>query len=131
MISDKIINDLKKKQFRPVYWLEGEEEYYIDQIITFAEHKILTENEASFNLSVFYGRDTNWVEIVNACRRYPMFSEYQVVILKEAQSMRDLDKIEAYIEKPLQSTLLFIAYKNKKVDGRTKLARLLKDRSIF
>ena len=130
MTSDKIINDLKKHVYQPVYWLEGEEEYFIDQIINYAEHKILTENEAGFNLTVFYGRDTNWADVINACRKYPMFSDRQVVILKEAQSMREIEKLEAYIEKPLASTLLFVAYKNKKVDGRTRLAKLLKDKAV-
>jgi DNA polymerase-3 subunit delta len=131
MSFDKIISDLKKRTFKPVYWLEGDEEYFIDLIINFAEHKILTESEASFNLSVFYGRDANWTDIVNSCRKYPMFSEMQVVILKEAQSMKDIEKLESYIERPLSSTLLFVAYKNKKVDGRTKLAKLLKDKAVL
>jgi DNA polymerase-3 subunit delta len=131
MTLDKIISDLIKGVFKPIYWLEGDEEYFIDSIINYAEHKILTENEKSFNLSIFYGRDTSWADIVNVCRKYPMFSERQVVILKEAQSMKDIEKIEGYIDKPLPSTLLFIAYKNKKVDGRTKLAKLLKEKSVF
>lgn len=130
MSYEKILGDLKKGIFKPVYWLEGDEEYFIDQITFFAENKILTESEAGFNLTVFYGRDTAWSDVVNACRRYPMFSERQVVILKEAQSMKDIDKLEAYIEKPLPSTLLFVAYKNKKLDGRTKLAKILKDKSV-
>jgi DNA polymerase-3 subunit delta len=79
---------------------------------------------------VFYGKDADWSDIINACRRYPMFSDKQVVIIKEAQSMRNIDKLESYVEKPLSSTILFIAYKNKKVDGRTKLAKLLKDKGV-
>ena len=131
MNPEKILNDLKKQSFKPVYWLEGEEEYFIDQIIHFAENNILTENEAGFNLNVFYGRDAAWTDIVNTCRKYPMFSDKQVVILKEAQSMRDIEKLEAYIEKPLSSTFLFVAYKNKKVDGRTKLAKMLKEKAVL
>ena len=130
MSVDKILSDLKKKAFKPVYWLEGDEEYFIDQVISFAEHKILTETEAGFNLSIFYGRDTSWPDLINACRKYPMFADLQVVILKEAQSMRDIEKLEAYIEKPLGSTLLFVAYKNKKVDGRTRLAKILKEKAV-
>ncbi|HEX2606098.1 MAG TPA: DNA polymerase III subunit delta [Flavisolibacter sp.] len=131
MSLEKILNDLQKQVYKPVYWLEGEEEYFIDLLIDYAEHHILSESEASFNLSIFYGRDANWADIVNACRKYPMFSDRQVVILKEAQSMRDIDKLEGYIDKPLASTVLFIAYKNKKLDGRTKLAKMIKDRSVF
>jgi DNA polymerase-3 subunit delta len=131
MTPEKIIGDLKKGQFKTVYWLEGEESYFIDQVIDYAEHKILTENETGFNLTIFYGRDTAWADVINACRRYPMFAEKQVVIIKEAQDLKGIDKLEAYVEKPLSSTLLFVAYKDKKVDGRTKLAKLLKDRAVL
>lgn len=129
--SEKIISDLQKGLYQPVYWLEGEEEYFIDKVVSYAERNILTENEAGFNLTVFYGRDTSWADVLNSCRRYPMFSDKQVVILKEAQSMREIEKLEAYIEKPLYSTLFFVAYKDKKVDGRTKLAKLLKEKAVF
>ena len=131
MKAEKLISELKKGLFKPVYWLEGDEEFFIDSIINYAEHHILNESEAGFNQSVFYGRDADWPSVINACRRYPMFSERQVVIIKEAQSMKDIEKLEAYIEKPLTSTILFIAYKGKKVDGRTKLAKTLKDRAVL
>jgi len=131
MSPQKILNDLKKQDFKPVYWLEGEEEYFIDLVIDYAENKILTESEAGFNLTVFYGRDAVWADVVNSCRRYPMFSEKQVVILKEAQGMRDIEKLESYIEKPLTSTFLFVAYKNKKLDGRTKMAKMLKEKAVL
>jgi DNA polymerase-3 subunit delta len=131
MTPEKIIGDLKKGNNKPVYWLEGEEDYFIDQVINFAEHHILKESEAAFNLTIFYGRDTAWADVLNACRRYPMFSEKQVVIIKEAQDLRGIEKLETYVEKPLSSTLLFVGYKNKKVDGRTKLAKLLKDKAVF
>ena len=110
MTPEKIIGDLKKGQFKPVYWLEGDENYFIDQVVDYAEHKILSESEAGFNLTVFYGRDTAWSDVINACRRYPMFSEKQVVIIKEAQDLKGIDKLEAYVEKPLLSTMLFVAY---------------------
>jgi DNA polymerase-3 subunit delta len=129
MSVEKILNDWKKLKFKPVYWLEGEEEFYIDQLVDYAEHSILTEAEAGFNLTVFYGKDADWAAVINSCRRYPMFAERQVVLLKEAQQMRDIDKLEAYIEKPLGSTVFVVAYKEKKVDGRSKLAKLLKDKA--
>ena len=91
MSVDKIITEWRKKNFKPVYWLEGEEEYFIDKAVNYAEHEILTESESSFNLSIFYGKDANWADVVNACRRYPMFAERQVVLLKEAQQMRDVE----------------------------------------
>lgn len=129
MAVDKILSDWKKAKFKPVYWLEGEEEYYIDVLVNYAERKILTEAEAGFNLTVFYGKDADWTAVINACRRYPMFAERQVVILKEAQQMRDIDKLEPYIDKPLASTVFVVAYKEKKVDGRSKLAKLLKEKA--
>jgi len=128
MSVEKIITNWKKKVFKPVYWFEGEEEYYIDKLVDYAEHHILSEAESSFNLSVFYGKDADWASVVNACRRYPMFAERQVVLLKEAQQMRDIDKLEPYIDNPLSSTVFVVSYKEKKVDGRSKLAKLLKEK---
>jgi DNA polymerase-3 subunit delta len=130
MSADKIIQDWQKGAFKPVYWLEGEEEYFIDRVMDFAEHKILSESEAGFNLTVFYGKDADWAAVINACRRYPMFSERQVVLLKEAQQMRDIEKLEPYIENPLSSTVFVVSYKEKKVDGRTKLSKLLKEKGV-
>ncbi len=126
MSVDSIISDLKKKKFKPIYWLEGEEPYFIDEVMNFAEHNILSESESSFNLSIFYGKDTQWPDVVNACRRYPMFSEVQVVLLKEGQQMKDIEELESYIENPLPSTLLIVSYKDKKLDARTKFAKTIK-----
>jgi DNA polymerase III subunit delta len=128
MTSDKILSEWKKKSFKPVYLFEGEESYFIDLLTAYAESKILTEAEASFNLTVFYGKDANWVDIINAARRYPMFADRQVVIIKEAQQMRDLEKLAQYVEKPLASTVFIISHKEKKLDGRTSLAKLIKDK---
>lgn len=128
MSAEKIINDWKRKAFRPVYWLEGDEPYFIDQVVDYAEHHILSESEAGFNLTIFYGRDADWATVVNACRRYPMFAERQVVLIKEAQHMRDIEKLEPYVENPLSSTVLVVAYKEKKVDGRSKFSKVIKDK---
>ena len=104
MTVEKILGDWKQKRFKPIYWLEGEEEYYIDELMNFAEHHILSEAEASFNLGIFYGKDAFWADVINACRKYPMFGDRQVVLLKEAQQMREIEKLEPYIENPLAST---------------------------
>lgn len=128
MSAEKIIAEWKKGSFKPVYWLEGEEPYFIDQVVSYAEHKILNESEAGFNLTIFYGKDADWASVVNACMRYPMFAERQVVLLKEAQQMRDIEKLENYIDNPLPSTIFVVSYKEKKVDGRSKLAKLLKQK---
>jgi DNA polymerase III subunit delta len=126
MSAEKILGDWRKKLFKPVYWLEGEEDYYIDKVMRYAEHNILNESEAGFNLSVFYGKDASWSDVVNACMRYPMFAEKQVVLLKEAQQMKDIDRLENYIEHPLVSTIFVISHKEKTVNKTTKLGRLVK-----
>lgn len=127
MSVEKIIGDWKKGVFKPLYWFEGEEDYFIDKAIAFAETSILKETEASFNLTIFYGKDAGWADVVNTCRRYPMFAERQVVILKEAQQMRDIEKLEPYVENPLESTILIVAYKDKKLDARKKFTKLVKE----
>ncbi len=128
MSVEKIIADWKKGNFKPIYWLEGDEPYLIDQLVDYAEHKILSEAEAGFNLTIFYGRDANWPDVINACRRYPMFAERQVVLLKEAQQMKDIEKLEGYVDNPLPSTVFVVSYKDKKVDARTKFAKTLKSK---
>ncbi len=125
-MAEKIIAEWKKGIYKPLYWLEGEEPYFIDKVVEYAEHNILHESEASFNLTVFYGRDADWTSVINACRRYPMFAERQVVLLKEAQQMKDIDKLQGYVINPLQSTVFVVAYKDKKIDGRTTLALAVK-----
>ncbi len=125
MSVEKIIQSWKKNEFKPIYWIEGEEDYYIDFLLNYAENNILSESESSFNLSIFYGKDADWTNVINACKRYPMFSEKQVVLLKEAQQMSSLDKLESYVENPLSSTIFVVGYKNKSYDKRTKLYKLL------
>jgi len=126
MSAEKIISDWKKKLYKPLYWLEGEEDFYIDKVMNYAEHQILPESEASFNLTVFYGKDADWSAVVNACMRYPMFAEKQVVVLKEAQQMRDIEKLENYIENLLASTIFVVSYKEKGLDKRSKLYKSIK-----
>jgi len=131
MSVDKVISDWKKNVYKPIYWIEGDEEFYVDQLVDYAERKILSESEASFNLTVFYGKDAAWADVLNACRKYPMFSDRQVVILKEAQQMKEVDKLEPYIQTPLSSTILVVAFKDKKLDSRTRFAKLVKDRTQY
>lgn len=125
MSAEKILGSWKKKSYRPVYWLEGEEEYYIDMVMDYAEHHLLPESEAEFNLTIFYGKDAGWASVLNACQRYPMFAEKQVVLLKEAQHMKEIEKLESYISSPLDSTIFVVGYKGKNLDKRTKLYKLL------
>ncbi len=129
MSAEKILSNWTKKSYQPVYWLEGEEEYYIDVLMNFAEHALLTPEERPFNLTVFYGRDAEWASVINACKRYPMFAERQVVLLKEAQHMKEIDKLESYISAPLNSTIFVVGFKGKAVDKRTKLHKILQSKA--
>lgn len=129
MSAEKVISSWRKNEFKPIYLLHGEEDYFIDKIVHYAESNILSESEASFNLTVFYGKDAEWADVVNACSRYPVFSEKQIVIIKEAQQMKDLPKIESYILNPVNSTILIIAHKSKSIDKRTKFGNLLISKS--
>jgi DNA polymerase-3 subunit delta len=131
MDKQKILQEWDKKAYRPIYWFEGDETYFIDELVHAAEAKILSEEEAAFNLIIHYGKDTNWSQLLNSCMRYPMFSEKQLVILKEAQQMKDIEMLESYITQPLSSTILIVAYKEKKIDGRSKFAKLLKEKTVF
>ncbi len=116
----------KKKDFKPVYWLEGTEPFYIDEAMNYAENQILTEAEAGFNLTVFYGKDADWAQVVNACRRYPMFAERQVVLIKEAQQMLSFEKLESYVENPSAHTVLVAGMKDKTLHASSRLSKLLK-----
>ena len=130
MPTSKIITNWKKKVFDAIYWLEGEEPFYIDQVVEYAEKHLLPEADQAFNLSVFYGKDAQWPDVINACKRYPVFAEKQVVILKEAQHMGQIDKLLSYVENPLSSTIFIVAHKDKNVDGRSALAKALKTKAV-
>ena len=109
----------------PVYLVDGEEPYYLDIITSYFEEKILQPHERDFNLTVMYGKDAEWVDVVNACRRFPMFAERQVVILKDASQMKTLSELTAYVEHPSPTTIFLIEHRSKKVDGRSKLPKLI------
>ncbi len=121
----KLQQSLQAKQYAPVYLIDGEEPYYLDIITDYFEEKILQAHERDFNLTVFYGKDANWVDVVNACRRFPMFSEQQVVILKDAAQMKDLGELVSYVEIPSPTTIFLIEHRFKKVDGRSKLPKVV------
>ncbi|NDV82594.1 DNA polymerase III subunit delta [Bacteroides sp. 51] len=120
--SDEILKELKSGKFRPVYYLMGEEPYFIDQISDYITDNILTETEKEFNLTVVYGMDTDIGTVINAAKRYPMMSERQVVVVKEAQSIRNMEELAFYLQKPLESTILVICHKHGTLDRRKKLA---------
>jgi len=128
---EEIISDLKRRIFKPVYFLSGEEPYYIDLITEFIEEKVLPEAEKAFNQIILYGDDTNIAAIIDTARRFPMMASHQVVIVKEAQSLKKIEDLALYLEKPLSSTILVFSYKYKTVDKRTKLFKLLESHAAF
>ena len=128
---DEIISDLKKRIFKPVYFLAGEEPYYIDLITDYIEEHVLEEAEKSFNQVVYYGEDTTITSVIETARRFPMMSTHQVVIVKEAQSLKKIEDLLFYIEKPLLSTILVINYKYKVLDKRTKLHKMLDSQGLY
>ena len=118
MSAADIIKDIKARKFKPVYLLHGEEPYYIDQIIHYMEANILNDMEKGFNQTVLYGKDTDMATIMNAAKRYPMMSDYQLIVVKEAQDLKWAKETEgssktaefvlSYFEKPLPSTILVL-----------------------
>ncbi|HNR47644.1 MAG TPA: DNA polymerase III subunit delta [Bacteroidia bacterium] len=146
---EEIIKDLKNKVYHSVYFLQGDEPFYIDAISDFMEENVLNDMEKEFNQTVLYGRDTDIMTIVSAARRFPMMSNYQVVIVKEAQDLRWFsskgkdddgskekgkekeDPMMLYLQNPTVTTLLVFCYKYKKVDSRTKIGKLLKEKAQF
>lgn len=126
----KIIKSLEQKEFAPVYLIDGEEPFYLDIITDYFEEKILEPHERDFNLIVLYGKDTEWSDVVNACRRFPMFAERQVVILKDAAQMRSFNELAGYLENPSPTTIFLIEHRFKKADGRSKVTKLAKSKGV-
>ena len=121
----KIVNDIKAGNIKPIYFLMGEEPYYIDKLSDYIEENVLSEEEKSFNQTVLYGRDVSVEDIISAAKRYPMMAERQVVIVKEAQDLvKTIDKFESYALSPMLSTVLVICYKYKTLDKRKKVTKL-------
>lgn len=119
------------KQYAPVYLIDGEEPYYIDAITDMFENDILLPHEKDFNLITLYGKDVTWADVVNACRRFPMFAERQVVILKEAAQLREFTELAGYFKSPSPTTVLLIEYRFKKADGKTNAVKLAKEKGLY
>lgn len=131
MEYDQILSNLRKKIYHPVYFLCGEEPYYIDIISGYIENNVLTPEERGFNQSVFYGRDSELKTVIETCRRYPMMASQQVILVREAQSWKDLDLLVRYIKTPTPSTILVICYKYAKPDGRTEAGKIIREKSVY
>lgn len=118
---EEIVRNLKNEVYSPIYFLMGEEDYYIDRISDYLVNHTLTETEKEFNLTVLYGADTDITTVINAAKRYPMMSKYQVVVVKEAQHLRNIEELTYYLQKPLASTILVFCYKHGALDRRKKI----------
>jgi DNA polymerase-3 subunit delta len=129
--SDEILKELRSGKYRPIYYLMGEESYFIDQIAGYISDNILNETEKEFNLTILYGMDTDVASIINAAKRYPMVSERQIVIVKEAQSIRNMEELVFYLQKPLESTILVICHKHGTLDRKKKLAAEVEKHGIL
>lgn len=134
MTFQQLITDLKNRKFSPIYLLHGEESYYIDAVSNYIEKNALSEAEKGFNQTILYGKETDFITIVNNAKRYPMMAEKQVVLVKEAQNLewnRDSAEIlQAYLENPLHSTILVLCYKYAKFDKRKKSYKLMDSKGV-
>lgn len=146
---NQILLDLKRKIFKPVYFLCGEEAYYIDLISDYIENNALDEADRSFNQTVVYGKDTDLTTIIGLAKQFPMMSEHQVVIVKEAQNLKELNKsaggdedgpksgsggaaqLLQYVNTPQSSTILVFCYKYKSIDKRSALAKAIQKQAVF
>lgn len=122
---DQIINDIQNRKFYPVYFLSGEESFFIDHITDLLINNVLSPAEKDFNMTVMYGRDSSIGTILDACVRYPFMAEYNLIIVKEAQDLKKIDELNQYFENPNPSSILVLAYKYKKLDKRTATYKIL------
>jgi DNA polymerase-3 subunit delta len=136
MPATEILNNLKENKINPIYFLQGEESFYIDQVSDYIEDNLLSEAEKGFNLTIMYGRDSKMHEVLTNAKRFPMMAERQVVIVKEAHLLSDFKNkegralLEAYVNNPLPSTILVFCHKYGKLDGKTTLAKALKKNAV-
>ncbi len=140
MTAPEILKDLKNKKYNPLYLLHGDEPYFIDQISNYIEHHLLPEREKGFNQTVFYGKDTDMMTVLNAAKRYPMMADYQVVLVKEAQDLKwgndendkkGINPLLNYLENPLPSTILAFCYKYGKFDKRKKTYKAIEKKGLI
>ncbi|MGI4020005.1 MAG: DNA polymerase III subunit delta [Janthinobacterium lividum] len=140
MTAADILKDLKNRKLKPLYLLHGEEPFFIDEISNYIEHNLLSEAERGFNQTVFYGKDTDPMAVLNAAKRYPMMADHQVVLVKEAQDMKwgsdddskkHINPFLAYLENPLQSTILVFCYKYARFDKRKKTYKAIEKKGLI
>ncbi len=128
---DAVMRDLKARKFAPVYYLMGDEGYYIDQISDWIAENVLQPEERDFNQTILFGSDVTAAQVVDAAKRYPMMAQYQVVIVKEAQNIRNTDALEAYVQKPQTQTVLVMCHKNGSLDKRKRLPGIIEKNGVL
>jgi len=131
MTFKQIADSIRKKDLAPVYVLDGEESYFLDQLMQLFEQEILSPAEKEFNLTVLYGLETNKQEVLNTCMRFPMFADRQLVLLRDAASMDKFGELEKYFEQPCTTTVLVVEYRNKKIDGKTRIGKMVKEKTAY
>ena len=121
MTFEQIISDIRARKFKPVYLLMGDEPYYIDEITNLLVETVLPEEEKDFNQSIRYGMETDVTTVITMARSFPMISDYQLIVIKEAQNLSKIEELEHYVKNPLKSTVLVLNFKNGTLDKRKKL----------
>ncbi len=129
---EQIVTEIKARKYRPVYLFMGDEPYYIDELTNMLTESVLPEEERDFNQSILYGMETNVTAVITMARSYPMMSDHQLIVIKEAQNLSKIEELEVYVKNPLQSTILVLNYKGGSLDKRKKLyAEIDKNGAIF
>lgn len=128
---EEIKRSIFQKDFNPIYFFQGEEPYYIDQLTDLIIQNVLDDSERDFNQTILYGPETDIGTVINSCKRFPMMAERQLVVVKEAQGLKKIEELVHYVQQPLQSTVLVVNYKNGKLDKRKKLAGAIAKNGIF
>ena len=129
---DSVMKELQQRQFKPVYYLMGDEPYYIDKISNWIADNVLQPEERDFNQTILFGSDANASQIVDAAKRYPMMAERQVLIVKEAQNIKNTEPLEKYFQKPMPTTILVMCHKNGKIDGRKQgLLKAIRENGVL
>lgn len=131
MTHEQILNDLKAGKFKNVYLLHGDEPYFIDTLVSWMEHHLLSEDAQAFNQTVVYGKDVDHRAIIDEARQFPLMSDRRVIIVREAQEMKTLKDLAEYAKKPVPHTILILVHKHKSFDKRLALAKALSDQVVF
>ena len=131
MKFNEILTNLSKKVYQPVYFLMGDETYFIDEICDYIANHVLDESEKEFNQTILYGKDTDLATIISESKRFPLIGTHRVVIVKEAQHIRKIEGLEVYLEQPQPSTILVICYKYKTLDKRKKFTKELAKKNVL